>query len=129
MSVSFKDFLESAEALLNNSESKEMDFRNLISRSYYALFHLGKEKSKNLPIPIAKELYRKLGSHEKIIIKFERSSDNYLKRFGREMSQLKTARCKADYDIDEAVVRFEAAQHFHAVKGIIKKLEQLKTTP
>jgi uncharacterized protein (UPF0332 family) len=44
MSVSFEDFLKSAEVLLNNKDSEEIDFRNLISRSYYAVFHLAKEK-------------------------------------------------------------------------------------
>jgi len=36
----FKDFFKSAEALLNNSNSTGIDFRNLISRSCYAVFLL-----------------------------------------------------------------------------------------
>lgn len=72
MSVSFNDFLTSAEVLLSNPDSTEIDFRNLISRSYYAVFHLSREIADSLPIPVDEKAYQKLGSHEKIIIKFEK---------------------------------------------------------
>jgi hypothetical protein len=132
MSVAFSDFLESAEVLLNNQDSKEIDFRNLISRSYYALFLLSREKSETFPIPTDKykyEKYMKSGVHEKIIIKFEENADIYIKRLGYILRQRKIARCRADYDIHENIVRSESAKHFSDVKGAIKRLEQLKENP
>jgi len=131
MSVSFEDFLESAHALLQNKESKEIDFRNLISRSYYALFHLSKETANvlNLPIPIENDEYNELGSHEKIFIKFQKHNDSRFRLLGQQMKRYKTSRRTADYDIDECIMRNEAATHFFAIKDLIKKLEQLKENP
>ena len=42
---------------------------------------------------------------------------------------LKKSRCKADYHIHENIMQSEAKQHLLAVKGTIKKLEQLKENP
>ena len=127
MSVSFKDFYTSAEILLNNPDSTEIDFRNLISRSYYAVFHLSREISANLPAPINEEAYRKLGSHEKVIIKFEQHADRHLRKLGELIKQRKSKRANADYDINLDIKRLETAQHFYAVKDLLAKLEALKS--
>lgn len=128
MSVSFKDFLESAEALLKNTDSQEIDFRNLISRSYYAMFHLSKEISETLVVADNNE-FRKTGSHEKIFNKFEKSSNKNHQRIAEIMYKCRDNRVKADYLIDQSIGRADAAHHFYAIKGIIQKLEQLKTNP
>jgi hypothetical protein len=125
MSVAFNDFLESAEVLLNNPDSKEIDFRNLMSRSYYALLHLSREIAETLPLPNIEN--NKYGSHEKVIAQFEQYPKT--KKLAYFINQRKLARCKADYDIHEHILRFEAAQHFNATKDLIKKLEQLKENP
>jgi uncharacterized protein (UPF0332 family) len=127
MSVSFKDFYTSAEVLLNNPGSTEIDFRNLISRSYYAVFHLSKEIAANLPVPIAEAAYQKLGSHEKVIIKFEKHADKRFQSLSILIKQRKSNRANADYDINLDIKRLDTAQHFHAVKGLLAKLEALKS--
>lgn len=126
MSVSHKDFLNSAEELLNNKESIEIDFRNLISRSYYATFLLAREKSQNLPTPENINL-KKLGSHEKVIDSFKENTDKRLKQIGQILQQLKLKRCVADYEIHLDIKRAESAQHFHTSKGLISKLENLNS--
>jgi hypothetical protein len=126
MSVSYKDFFESAERLLNNPNSSEIDFRNLISRSYYAAFHLSSEIAANLHTPVNEADYKKLGSHEKIIIQFERHSDKYLNKLAYLIRQRKLNRVRADYYTNLLIERPEAAQHFHSVKDLIAKLEKLK---
>jgi len=128
MSVAFEDFLTSAETLLNK-DSEEIDFRNLISRSYYALFHLAKEKSHCFPVPVSDEEYKKLGSHEKIFIKFSRHPNRAIKQQGEMMFKAKDLRRKADYYIDEHIVRTETVEHLFAIRGLIQKLQQLKETP
>lgn len=125
MSVSHNDFYTAAEALLNNPNSTEIDFRNLISRSYYAVFHLSREISTDFAIPIDETAYRKLGSHEKVIIKFEKHSDKRFQALAILIKQRKTKRANADYDISLDIKRQETAQHFHAVKGLLAKLEAL----
>jgi uncharacterized protein (UPF0332 family) len=129
MSVSFEDFLTSAKELLDNPNSAEIDFRNLISRSYYSLFHLSKQQAitLNLPIPnISSKEYSELGSHEKIFIKFEKHSDTKIKALGRMMYQRKDWRRKADYELSESITKYQAQQHFFAVVGLLEKLKQLK---
>lgn len=127
MTVLFEDFLISAEKLLKNNESKEIDFRNLISRSYYALFHLSKEIAK--PLPQVQDKNKKpLGSHEKIFIKFEKHTDGNLRQLGYKMTQLKKNRCKADYEINKTITLIDAKSHFKIVQETIKKLQQLQTT-
>jgi len=127
MSVSFKDFFTSAEVLLNNPDSTEIDFRNLISRSYYAVFHLSRELAANFPATIDEAAYRKLGSHEQVIIKFEKHVDKRFQKLGLLIKQRKYKRAKADYDIHLDIKRLETAQHFYAVKGLLAKLEALKS--
>jgi uncharacterized protein (UPF0332 family) len=127
MSVDFDDFLKSAELLFNNPDSKEIDFRNLISRSYYALFHLSREISKTLPVPTGKP--SRQGSHEEVIFKFEKHTNTSIKQLGYTLRQRKKVRCKADYDIHEHIMPLEAEQHLLAVKNALKKLEQLKENP
>ena len=123
MSVSYEDFLNSAEDLLKDTASTEIDFRNLVSRSYYAVFLLAREKSKNLPVPPNVDM-KKLGSHERVIVKFEKHTK--LNRIGHLMVQLKLKRCVADYDIHLDIKKVESAQHFYHSKGLIAKLENLK---
>lgn len=125
MSVSFKDFYASAEALLNNPDSMEIDFRNLISRSYYAVFHLSSEIAVHFPVPINGTDYRKLGSHEQVIIKFEKHTDKRFRTIGLLIRQRKYKRANADYDIHLDIKRLETAQHFYAVKSLLAKLEAL----
>ena len=126
MSVSFKDFYTSAEVLLNNPDSTEIDFRNLISRSYYSVFHLSRELAANFPATIDEAAYRKLGSHEQVIIKFEKHVDKRFQKLGLLIKQRKYKRANADYDIYLDIKRLETAQHFYAVKGLLAKLEVLK---
>lgn len=128
MSVSANDFFTSAEVLLNNPDSTEIDFRNLISRSYYAAFHLSKQIAATLPVPIDKNVYKKLGSHEKVIIKFEKNPDLHLRKLGWLIKQRRNKRSNADYDIYFHIKRAEAAQHFLAIKDLLAKLEALKNT-
>lgn len=120
MSVSYKDFLNSAEVLLTNPDSTEMDFRNLISRSYYAAFHLSREISADLPMPDGK-----LGSHEQVIRKFEQHTDKRFSKLAILIRQRKSMRATADYDLHLAIKRTEAAEHFLAVKHLLAKLELL----
>jgi uncharacterized protein (UPF0332 family) len=128
MSVTFKDFFKSAEVLLNNPSSTEMDFRNLISRSYYAAFLFSREIAEPFPIPIDESMYQQMGSHEKGIIKFEKHQKCHLQRLGVLIRQCRNKRANADYDIHLHIKRAEAAQHFHLVKNLLAKLEALDPT-
>lgn len=128
MSVSFKDFLNSAEKLLDKN-NQEIDFRNLISRSYYALYHLAEEKAKELNLPPQTDLSGEelKTTHEKLIIKFEFHNDEKLKQIGREISRLKNARGAADYSLKKTHIFYNKAEaHLLSVKKLIDELNNLQ---
>ncbi|MFI3219292.1 MAG: hypothetical protein QX189_09250 [Methylococcales bacterium] len=125
MTVSSDDFLTSAEILLKNTDAQEIDFRNVISRSYYAVFHLAKEKLTVLAdIEIMEELDNN-GSHNAIIGKFYRHDNRSIHAYGKIMKDLKKKRRIADYDIDKDILRKETAEHFNNAKHLIAKLKKL----
>ncbi|MFZ2725588.1 MAG: hypothetical protein WAX77_05025 [Methylococcaceae bacterium] len=125
MSVSFKDFLCFAENLLINPDSQEIDYRNVMGRAYYAVYHLAKDKAQDYPDK--KNRYGEIpkGSHERLIIKFQKHDNKTLRILGEQMHKLKVNRHRADYDIDEYVDISEAQQLFDLAKLIIEELEKL----
>ena len=128
MSVTFEDFLKPARTLLENKSSTEIDFRNLISRSYYAVFHLAKEKSDSLfDKAELSENNNSQKSHENVLTNYSHHPNKAIKQLGKMLFDLKDNRVKADYKTHETVLRNEAAQHFYVVKGVIQKLQQIET--
>lgn len=124
MSVSYHDFFKSAETLLKNADSTEIDFRNLISRSYYAVFLLSREIADKFDKSVNTDSSG--GSHEKVIVKFENHPDKRLNACARAIRISKVNRHRADYDIHIDIKRKDSAEHFHHSKGLITKLENLK---
>ncbi|MCX7068131.1 MAG: hypothetical protein NTW85_10630 [Methylococcales bacterium] len=125
MTVSSDDFLTSAEILLQNTDNKEIDFRNVISRSYYAVFHLAKEKLTVLADIETMEEPDNNGSHNAIIDKFYRHNNRSIHAYGKIIKDLKKQRHIADYDIDKDILRNETAEHFNNAKHLITKLKKL----
>jgi uncharacterized protein (UPF0332 family) len=72
MSVSYQDFLDFAEIhIIDNQKGTEIEFRNSISRAYYAVYLLAKEIAEKLPAPNGVNMTQS-GSHEKVIAKFDK---------------------------------------------------------
>lgn len=129
MSVNSEDFLLAAEQLLNNG-SHEIDYRNCISRAYYSSFHALAPLSSHLP-PAAN--YQPKGSHDEKISKLTRCSSNQpeaktLKAVGYEIQKRKAQRVKADYYIDDTIVRSDAEEQLLKAKFLLKQIANLKTT-
>jgi len=125
MSVSHRDFYNFAEALLNNPDSTEIDFRNVISRSYFAVFQLSREIASKLPQPIDPAEYQKLDIHDKVIIKFEKSPDKRIQAVSYLIKQLRALGMTADYDTHLDIKRIETTQHFYAAQRLLSSLEGL----
>jgi uncharacterized protein (UPF0332 family) len=120
MTVSYQQFFDSAEALvLKNQKGKEIDFRNSISRAYYALFLKAREIAEKLPNPP-----EKLKSHEKVIRQFELHQK--LKHFAPVITQRKLKRCNADYDTHLTISHADAENHYKSVKSLLEKLDKVK---
>ena len=125
MSVSHRDFYNSAEALLDNSYSTEIDFRNAISRSYFAVFQLSRVIASKLPLPIDPVEYQKLDIHDKVIIRFEKNPDKRIQSVSYLIKQLRALGMAADYDTNLDIKRLETTQHFYAVQKLLSSLEGL----
>ena len=125
MSASHRDFYNSAEVLLNNPDSTEMDFRNVISRSYFAVFQLSREIASKLPLLIDPVEYQKLDIHDKVIIRFEKNPDKRIQSVSYLIKQIKALGMTADYDTNLDIKRIETTQHFYAVQRLLSSLEGL----
>jgi uncharacterized protein (UPF0332 family) len=120
VTVSHQHFFDSAEALvLKNQKGKEIDFRNSISRAYYALFLKAREIAKKLPEPT-----EKLRSHEKVIKQFE--AHPKLKHFVYAMTQRRDKRNNADYDTHLSITYSETESHYKSVKSMLEKLDKVQ---
>ncbi|RIZ71752.1 MAG: hypothetical protein D0530_02220 [Methylococcales bacterium] len=125
MSVSHRDFYNSAEVLLSNPDSTEMDFRNVISRSYFAVFQLSREIASKLPLTIDPVEYQKLDIHDKVIIRFEKNPDKRIQSVSYLIKQLRALGMTADYDTHLDIKRLESTQHFYAAQRLLSSLEGL----
>jgi len=125
MSASPRDFYHFAEALLNNPDSTEIDFRNVISRSYFAVFQLSREIAYKLPLSIDPAEYQKLDIHDKVIIRFEKSPDKRIQAVSYLIKQLRALGMSADYDTHLDIKRIETTQHFYAAQRLLSSLEGL----
>ena len=128
MSVNAKDFLLAADQFLANSHY-EIDYRNCMSRAYYATFHAITPLSDHLP-PAAN--YQPKGSHDEKISKLTRYSSTHpqakiLKAIGYEIQKRKAQRVKADYDIDRTVAKTDAEEQLLKANHLFKQIAELKT--
>ena len=125
MSVSHRDFYNFAQVLLDNPDSTEIDFRNSISRSYYAIFQLSREIAPKLPLPIHPDDYQKLDIHDKVIIRFEKHPDKRIQVVSYLIKQHRALGMSADYDTHLDIKRIETTQHFYAAQRLLSSLEGL----
>ena len=98
MSVSYKDLYNFAVDLIDNPNSTEIDLRNVISRSYYAVFQLSREIASKLPLYIDPAEYQKLDIHDKVILRFEKNPDKRIQAVSYLIKQLRALSMSADYD-------------------------------
>lgn len=127
MSVNAEDFLLTAEQLLNNG-SHEIDYRNSISRAYYATFHALTPLSNHLP---RAQSYKAKGSHDEKISKLMHCSlahpqAKMLRAVGNEIQKRKAQRVKADYDIDRTIAKTDAEEQLRKAEYLLGQIAQLK---
>ena len=128
MSVNAEDFLRAADQLLSNA-NHEIDYRNAISRAYYATFHAIAPLSDQLPAALN---YRTKGSHDEKISKLTRCSTNHpeairLKAVGIDVQKCKAQRVTADYYIDDPITQSDAEEQFRKAEYLLEQIAELKT--
>jgi uncharacterized protein (UPF0332 family) len=124
MPVSPQHFFDLAGKLvLQNQKGEEIEHRTSINRAYYALYLRAREIAKNLPELTGKNA-SKLGSHEKVIAKFEQEPK--LKRIAYLIAQRKSKRCDADYETKLPITYTETEKHYNSVKDLLAKLSNVQ---
>ncbi|MBJ6928181.1 hypothetical protein GU271_11290 [Vibrio cholerae] len=128
MPVCSKDFLslvQSATTVANH----EIDYRNIISRSYYGMYHGVLEILTKQPIPI-----KGVGCHESLkeyLTSYDAKRDEPFDR--KDLQRLKTLleiykakRTKADYELDEEICKNEAIACFNALVKFLQQCSSMK---
>lgn len=128
MSVNAEDFLLAADQSFNHA-SHEIDYRNSMSRAYYATFHALTPLSDHLP-PAAN--YQPRGSHDEKISKLTRCPPTHpqaisLKAIGYEIQKRKAQRVRADYYINSAIAKSDAEEQLLKANYLLKQIAELKT--
>jgi uncharacterized protein (UPF0332 family) len=124
-------FLESAKRELKNND--EIAFRNAISRAYYAAYHSCLVLDAMLPNHGG--IKQNVGSHKQFISKltnFPVASDELANLVGRKVkglgyviNQSKTARHKADYELNSEITAIEADEQIIRSEKILERLEEI----
>ncbi len=100
MSFDWKDYTKLAEKLYNevNKNSMEEAYnRSVISRAYYGVFCLSRNKA-GLEFYIPRRNTNDPGVHRKVINHYKNSSKLEEKQAGKILDELRIMRNKADYD-------------------------------
>lgn len=128
MSVDAEDFLRAAEQFIGHN-SHEIDYRNSMSRAYYATFHALAPLADQLP---AAANYNVKGSHDEKISKLTNCLPNHpqallLKAIGYEIQKRKKRRVIADYIIGQVVTQSDAQEQLDKAKYLLIQIADLKT--
>jgi uncharacterized protein (UPF0332 family) len=116
MSVAVADILASAEVLaLGNSE---IDWRNSVSRSYYAAFHRARDSAHHCP----DNSHLRMPSHEALSNRYELHNKEGAKSIAIVLQLMKRARHLADYDIDQEFDRSLTVEQIAHCKKMLDRL-------
>ncbi|MBY6223567.1 HEPN domain-containing protein [Ferrimonas balearica] len=115
------DFLLSAKDLAKGS--KEVDYRNSVSRAYYASYHACQEFVINKGL-----LSRDYCTHEGVSKVLRESKTPGYAALGEKLHQAKVARHRADYRLLQSVRQIDAKQQIKKVENILSALNGLSTS-
>lgn len=130
MPVTSKDFLSLVQQATPQATC-EMDYRNVISRSYYGMYHGVLEMLTKRPVPI-----KGAGCHESLkdyLTSYDAKKDEPynpkdLQRLKTFLEIYKTKRRKADYDLDEEIFQKEAVASSSALEQFLLQCSSMKAT-
>jgi len=116
-------FLDVADEL--STGSREADWRSATSRAYYAAFH----KARRLFLRNGFVVPRGEQAHAYLWLRLSNSQHPDVDNVGVLLSQLKTSRNRADYDVDIPVDHAECIDHVGVALKIIQLLHHLANEP
>ena len=109
-----KEFYNSAYEI--SSGNREIDYRNAISRTYYAAYHSCEQwrRDNQLEIAVAGT------THDKLIKIFINNSNQEVKRIGNSLIQLKARRHLADYNLKTTFSKLEVTSMLKQTNKILE---------
>ena len=111
MSFYWKDYLDLAHKLINDSQSDTLEeayLRSSVSRSYYSIFCLARNFLENNK----GKTFGKYDIHKEVRNEFINSADISEQMVGQILFDLRTDRNDADYD-DSYSITFQSADNIH----------------
>lgn len=122
MGITASDFLASAKNMF--TAGSETDFRNAVSRSYYAAYHVAAEVAvKHCP---DEDAHLHMGSHERLINQYMKCSKlSRGKNLAYILQSLKLERHRADYNLDYDVTQGVTQTHLITVEKFIAELQAI----
>jgi uncharacterized protein (UPF0332 family) len=116
-------FLDVADEL--STGSREADWRSASSRAYYAAFH----KARRLLLRNGFVVPRGEQAHAYLWLRLSNSQHPDVVNAGLALNDLRTARNRADYDVDAPVAHTECVDHVGIATSIIRLLHHLANEP
>ena len=126
MPISSYNFIEEAERSLASGSVEEITYRNVVSRSYYGLYHCALSHADTLLTPPLSACAG--GSHKKVsdyyLVGLAKSREETIKfrKVSIKLLQLHGQRIKADYRLDESVFVHDAESVLQTSKDIVREL-------
>ena len=124
MPIDYNDFLNFS-IDLNKSASKEIDYRNVISRAYYAAFHA----IDNFIMINNFEMPEKVGEHHKrqlALLNCKTASiRNKMIKIAKNLKTFHELRCEADYGLNFSINKISANQAITRAKDIILSIDKV----
>jgi len=114
------DFLEAAYHLSKSANLAEVDYRNIISRSYYAVFHQSRIFLETQKIDLAQS-----SSHDSVVRSLKKHGNREVKALGNKLDQIKKWRHKADYDLNMTISAGNARSMLKSAYALSKSIENL----
>lgn len=113
MSFDWKYYVYLAEDLLNRPE--ESCYRSSISRAYYGVFCLARNKK-------GYKGYTGTNIHWQVINEYKNSSDKNEQEIGRILDKLRKSRNDADYEDDKLIVKGVAERALFSAKSVLTSM-------
>ncbi|MFL6672907.1 MAG: hypothetical protein ACJ8LG_06425 [Massilia sp.] len=116
MSVTFNDILESSETLALGEA--EIDWRNSVSRAYYAAFHRARNSAHFCP----DNGHLRMGAHEALSNRYELHGKHGAKSISVVLQAMKRNRHQADYDLCGEFDRTLCSEQIAQCKNLVERL-------
>ncbi len=115
MSFNWEDYVHLSQDLINLDGNKESYVRTSISRAYYGVFCIARDKA-------GLKTLKSTNAHKTVITTYKNSLDRSKKLVGQRLDKLRKSRNKADYNGDIKLHLTDAQRTNHDAHYVLKLL-------